>query len=83
MYLPKGLKIDIGMSGRVALYLSTQESEQHGHGNNKKEGRWKEEAQLEAWCRPGGGWDSVLGPAHKSNSPRQHSLLSGRCRKSQ
>lgn len=30
-----------------------------------------------------GGWEKTLGPAHKSNSPRQRSLSSERCRKSQ
>lgn len=47
--------------------------------SNHKEGKWEEKSQMEA----GGGWEKVLGPAHKSNSPRQRSLSNGRCRKSQ
>lgn len=48
------------MSERAALHLSTQVSEQPGHGSDHKEERWDKEAQLEAQWRLGGGWDKVL-----------------------
>lgn len=41
------------MSGRAALHLSTQVSEQPGHGSDHKEERWEKEAGLEAWMEAG------------------------------
>ena len=58
-------------SGRAALHLCTQVSEQPGHGSDPKDGRWEEEAGLEAWMEVEGAGIGVLASAHKNNSPRQ------------
>lgn len=58
-------------SGRAALHLCTQVSEQPGHGSDPKEGTGEEEAGWEAWMEVEGAGIGVLASAHKNNSPRQ------------